>query len=172
MGSADVIDLYAKLESLGIKIWIDGGWAVDALLGEQTRPHKDLDIAVERKNLSRFREYLELQGYKEIERDEDKKWDLVMGDDKGHEIEAHAFIFNNDGRVVEEECWDGYSADSLTGKGIIDGVAVRCVSLDQLFKTKRNFKKSDEKDIEALCEKFGIEYPEKYKQKPGIKGSN
>ncbi len=34
MTSADVIDLYATLENLGIKIWIDGGWAVDALLGK------------------------------------------------------------------------------------------------------------------------------------------
>ena len=41
----DVTDLYSTLESEGIKIWIDGGWAVDALLGEQTRTHEDLDIA-------------------------------------------------------------------------------------------------------------------------------
>ena len=168
MTSADVIDLYTKLENLGIKIWIDGGWAVDALLGEQTRPHEDLDIAIEHKNLSRFREYLELQGYKEVERDENKKWDLVLGDDKGHEIEAHAFNFDNDGRVVEEKYWDGYSGNSLSGTGTIEGNVVRCVSLDQLFKTKRNFKESDYKDIVALCEKFGIELPKEYVRKSGM----
>jgi lincosamide nucleotidyltransferase A/C/D/E len=42
--SIDVIDLYATLENLGVEIWIDGGWGVDALLGEQSRPHQDLDI--------------------------------------------------------------------------------------------------------------------------------
>ena len=43
MTSIDVIDCYTTLENLGIEIWVDGGWGVDALLGEQTRPHKDLD---------------------------------------------------------------------------------------------------------------------------------
>lgn len=153
---------------MGIKVWIDGGWAVDALLGKQTRPHEDLDLAIEHKNLSKFKEYLENQVYKELERDENKKWDLVMGDDQGHEIEAHAFSFDDDGQVIEQEDWNGYSANSLSGTGIIDGKVVRCVNLDQLFKTKRNFKESDKKDINALCEKFGVEYPEKYKHKPGI----
>jgi hypothetical protein len=30
----DVTELYRQLEVLGIEIWIDGGWGVDALLGE------------------------------------------------------------------------------------------------------------------------------------------
>jgi lincosamide nucleotidyltransferase A/C/D/E len=47
MTSADVTSLYAELENLKIKIWVDGGWSVDALLGEQTRLHKDLDIAIQ-----------------------------------------------------------------------------------------------------------------------------
>ncbi len=33
MGIKDVISLYNKLENLNIKIWIDVGWGVDALLG-------------------------------------------------------------------------------------------------------------------------------------------
>lgn len=37
MNSADVVDLYAHLTDLGIEVWLDGGWGVDALLGEQTR---------------------------------------------------------------------------------------------------------------------------------------
>lgn len=45
MISEDVLALYTALHELGIQIWIDGGWGVDALLGEQTRPHQDLDIA-------------------------------------------------------------------------------------------------------------------------------
>jgi lincosamide nucleotidyltransferase A/C/D/E len=47
MTSIDVIDFYTTLENLGIEIWVDGGWGVDALLGEQTLPHKDLDIAIQ-----------------------------------------------------------------------------------------------------------------------------
>jgi len=28
----------------GTDVWIGGGWGVDALVGEQTRPHGDLDL--------------------------------------------------------------------------------------------------------------------------------
>jgi lincosamide nucleotidyltransferase A/C/D/E len=33
------------LLGLHIKFWIAGGWAIDALVGEQTREHHDVDIA-------------------------------------------------------------------------------------------------------------------------------
>ncbi|MFM7534474.1 MAG: nucleotidyltransferase domain-containing protein [Acidimicrobiales bacterium] len=36
------------LGGAGLDLWVDGGWAVDALLGEQTRPHADLDLAIAR----------------------------------------------------------------------------------------------------------------------------
>ena len=39
--------LYIALENRKIKIWVDGGWCVDAHLGQQTRPHEDLDIAIQ-----------------------------------------------------------------------------------------------------------------------------
>lgn len=43
---------FAKLaEGLGVRIWLDGGWAVDARLGRQTRRHADLDIVVEQRDL-------------------------------------------------------------------------------------------------------------------------
>ena len=54
MNSNDVINLYTSLERIGIEIWVDGGWCVDALLGKQTREHPDLDIAVERKDAKKM----------------------------------------------------------------------------------------------------------------------
>ena len=64
MTATDVISLYTELENLSIAIWIDGGWGVDALLGEQTRPHQDLDIAVQQKDVPRLRQLL--QSYAEL----------------------------------------------------------------------------------------------------------
>ena len=57
MTSTDVLD-YTRLENLGINIWIDGGWSVDALLGEQTRHHEDLDIVIQQKDVLKLRELL------------------------------------------------------------------------------------------------------------------
>ncbi|MDP2669540.1 MAG: hypothetical protein Q8O99_00575 [bacterium] len=59
MTSKDVIGFYSQLENLGIKIWIDGGRGVDALLGKQTRPHGDLDIALQQKDVPEVSEVLE-----------------------------------------------------------------------------------------------------------------
>jgi lincosamide nucleotidyltransferase A/C/D/E len=58
MNAADVIEIYTELERLGVRIWIDGGWGVDALLGRQTRPHADLDIAVEENSVQALRTVL------------------------------------------------------------------------------------------------------------------
>jgi lincosamide nucleotidyltransferase A/C/D/E len=161
MDSKYVLDLYKTLEKLGMKIWIDGGWAVDALLKKQTRPHEDLDVAVEDKDLKKLHEYLEKRGYMEIERDKNKKWDWVLRDSDGHEVEAHSFSFDNNNDVIEENYWDGYSADSLSGIGVIDGEEVRCVSLQQLIKThnpnKRRLKDADYKDMKLLSDRFNIE---------------
>ena len=34
------------LHQARIRVWLDGGWGVDALLGRETRPHHDVDIIV------------------------------------------------------------------------------------------------------------------------------
>src|SRR5438874_13778156 len=44
MDAARVLDLLSHLENRGIPVWLDGGWAIDALLGEQTRQQDDLDL--------------------------------------------------------------------------------------------------------------------------------
>ncbi len=40
----DAIAIYRRLVDNGIRVWLTGGWGIDALLGEQARPHKDLDL--------------------------------------------------------------------------------------------------------------------------------
>ena len=114
MTANEVVELYRKLGDLGIAIWIDGGWGIDALLGRQTRPHDDLDVAIENKNVPQLREFLGAWGFRQIR--EDSKWNFVLADRDGHEIDVHAFVFDDDGNVV-----DGiqYPAKSLTGVGTI-----------------------------------------------------
>jgi lincosamide nucleotidyltransferase A/C/D/E len=159
----DVLNLYAMTESLGIAVWIDGGWGVDALLGRQTRPHSDLDIAIEHRDVARLRAVLESHGYRDVPRDDTTPWNFVLGDAHGRLIDVHAFVFDERGEVV-----DGimYPAASLAGSGTIAGRAVRCISADHLvkFHTGYAIRDTDRADVSALCERFGIELPPEYRR--------
>ena len=64
MRSEDLVLFHDALRDLGAEIWVDGGWGVDALLGRQTRRHKDLDIAIQEKDVPKAREFLEARGYR------------------------------------------------------------------------------------------------------------
>jgi lincosamide nucleotidyltransferase A/C/D/E len=63
MTSDSLGDLLRLFEAAGIEVWLDGGWAVDALLGEQTRPDKDVDIIVRATDLSHLRRILGSRGF-------------------------------------------------------------------------------------------------------------
>ncbi len=159
--SENVIALYTLLENSGIKIWIDGGWSVDALLGKQTRPHKDVDIALQWQDVPRLRQVLETDGYKQIR--EEGKWNFVLGDENGREIDVHAFIFDKQGNVVEGII---YPADSLTGTGTINGQTVRCIAPKYMvqFLAPWIHKWPDKylQVVSELCTRFDIDLPEQY----------
>jgi hypothetical protein len=42
----DVLEVLESLTVADVPWWVAGGWAVDALVGEQTRPHDDVDVMV------------------------------------------------------------------------------------------------------------------------------
>ena len=117
MTAGDVISLYTELENLNIKIWIDGGWCVDALIRERTRKHKDLDIPIQHKDVSRLRQLLHERGYREIKLQEARPWNFVLGDDTGREIDIHLIVLDDDGNGLygPPENGEMYPAASLTG---------------------------------------------------------
>src|SRR3989344_6860527 len=166
MEAQDVVDLYTSLENLGVIIWVDGGWGVDALLGKQTRPHKDLDIAIEKKDLLKFREYLEKQGYKEIKLEIARPHNFSLSDDKGREIDVHVIVLDKNGNGIygPKENGEMYPAGALTGIGTIDGHIVRCISPKYLVKFHSGYdlKEKDFQDVSVICKKFGITLPKEY----------
>lgn len=167
MLSKDALELYDSLERIGVQIWIDGGWGVDALLGEQTRPHKDLDIAIQQKDLPQLRALLGSRGYKDIKTEEARPHNFVLGDGEGREIDIHVIVLDDVGNGIYGPTEEGkmYPAASLTGTGAIQGRQVRCISPEWVVKFHSGYelKEKDLKDVSAICEKFGIEIPEEYK---------
>ena len=166
MISEHVLNFYNQLKNLGIEIWIDGGWGVDALVGKQTRPHNDLDIVIQRKDIPRLRELLEGQRYKELRTEDAKPWNFVLGDENDHKIDIHVIVFDDQGNGLYGPIEKGamYPAASLTGIGSINGKTVRCISPEWMLKfhTGYELKEKDFQDVSILCEKFGLKLPKEY----------
>jgi lincosamide nucleotidyltransferase A/C/D/E len=168
MTSADVIEIYSSLVERGIFIWIDGGWGVDALLGQQTRHHKDLDVAIEDHQLLGFEQFLASQGYCRIKGEIERPFNFVMADHKAREIDVHVISLDERGNGIYGPPEKGvmYPADSLTGSGRIVGCSVRCISPHWMVKFHSGYAltEKDYRDVSALCEKYGLELPEEYHQ--------
>jgi lincosamide nucleotidyltransferase A/C/D/E len=164
--SKDVIGFYTQMENMGVEICVDGGWGVDALLSEQTRPHKDLDIAIQLKDVPKLRELLEAQGYKDMKLEDPRPHNFVLGDDKGHEIDVHVIVLDEKGNGIYGPAENGemYPCAAFSGNGTIDNRAVRCISPEWMIKFHSGYelKDKDFKDVSALCQKFGIELPQEY----------
>ena len=132
--------VYGLLERHGVRCWVMGGWGVDALLGHTTRTHKDLDLLVLFSDLPRYSEIVRINGFdrllewsesQPIEVDS-QPFDSAFVDAHrdGREIDVHVIDVDQRGGVVQfhTDPWP-LPPDTVSGKGTIDGLAVRCVSL-------------------------------------------
>ena len=105
-----LLRLFAEHE---IAVHVDGGWGVDTLLGEQTRPHADLDIAMQHADVPRLRALLAERGYREIPVMTRGPVNSYLADAAGHEVDVHSYEFDADGEVIFGV---PYPAASLTGR--------------------------------------------------------
>src|SRR5438309_86759 len=126
-----LVDLLRLFESAGIEVWLDGGWAVDALLGAQTRPHKDLDIILRVADLPKLREILARRGF-EI-RNGGTESNFVLADRSGLEVDVHAIVFDRDGNGVYRM---GNGSDWIFPAAGFSGRGVFKVSVSAAFRQK------------------------------------
>ncbi|MBO0720808.1 MAG: nucleotidyltransferase family protein [Blastocatellia bacterium] len=163
MTASDVIEIAQLLEQNRIDIWIDGGWGVDALLGEQTRSHRDLDIAVQHSDVPLLRALLAAKGFKDMPRVDTKDCNFVLEDDMGHQIDVHSYTFDTAGNHVYGI---EYPASSLSGSGSVNGYPVRCISPDWMVKFHSGYEvdEDDYRDVRALCQRFGLDMPSDYEK--------
>ena len=163
MKAESAVDLLRLFDDAGIEVWLDGGWAVDAALGEQTRSHKDLDIILQSKDLSRLREILAARRFHDKEGGTESNF--VLADDQGLEVDVHAIVFDEFGngvyRMQSGEDWI-FPAAGFAGRGEILGIIVRCLSPEvQVLCHAHGYvpKEKDLHDMELLQVRFGVELP-------------
>jgi lincosamide nucleotidyltransferase A/C/D/E len=172
MTASDVVVILQLLAQAAIDVCVDGGWGVDALLGEQTRPHEDLDIAIQHKDAAQIRAVLGAKGYQEVPRDDSWECNFVLGDDLGHLVDVHTYAYDSAGNFVYGL---QYPLDSLNGTGSINGYLVKCITAEWLIKFHTGYKldENDYHDVKVLCQRFGIAMPgeyEGYARKDGSPG--
>ncbi len=136
MNSDDVLRILDVLEEADVRVWLDGGWGVDALLGEQTRPHNDLDIAMKHVDVPVFMQVMEGAGFRPV--DGGTPVNFVLRDGGGREVDVHlvdidSVRLNDQGIEIYGPNGQEYEVGSLDGRGIVDGRPVACrVSIDRL----------------------------------------
>jgi lincosamide nucleotidyltransferase A/C/D/E len=166
--AAEVAALLDLLADHDVRVWLDGGWAVDACLGYQTRRHGDLDIVIEDRHLPATVAVLRGHGYRPVIREGTTPWNFVLGDGDGHEVDVDVITIDASGNGIYGPAENGqlYPAEALTGTGIINGRRVDCFAPQWLvvFHTGYEVDATDWADVSALCQRFGIPIPDDYVQ--------
>jgi lincosamide nucleotidyltransferase A/C/D/E len=156
----DVLEILRRLDGAGIEWWIHGGWSVDALVGEVTREHDDLDLAVRRADVERLE-----ASFSEFRRVRDE-WpaSFVLADASGRHIDIHPIRIDERGDGWQEKP-NGeqvkWPHEALAGRGRIGNREVRCSSPEFELESHlyRGHDDIDRTDIERLCNRFGLERP-------------
>jgi len=129
MGAEDVVSVLDALEAADVRADVAGGWGVDALLGEQTREHGDLDLLVEAQGEAAALAELGRLGYRPH-----VDWRpvrIAVVDDDGREVDLHPVVYDATGHGVQanvagREPFEYPASDFVDG--VIGGRAVRCLS--------------------------------------------
>lgn len=168
MKAEDVIWMVETLEGAGIDVWIHGGWGVDALLGEQTRPHSDVDINVQLADVPRMLELLAADGFGVVHGELHSNF--VIKDATGRSIDVHPVRFDENGdgiyRMENGHDW-AFPAAGFAGRGAIAGRPVRCLTPEVEMLCHAEGYEPDEddfRDMYALNQKFGVELPPHYRK--------
>jgi lincosamide nucleotidyltransferase A/C/D/E len=169
----DVISICQRLLADGVQVWLTGGWGIDALLREQTRPHKDLDVFMLVDDVARMRELLGRDGYDLKELWSENRWvvdahgvetatGFVLHDSQGRELDVHALRLDDRGNGLP--AWEAeglvFERQDLAGEGMIAGFAVRCLAPEMQMLCHAGYELPDKqiRDLELLQERFGVEY--------------
>jgi lincosamide nucleotidyltransferase A/C/D/E len=168
MTGDDVIEAIQALEAAGIDVWLDGGWAVDALLGEQTRDHDDLDIVVRAEDVDGAISTLAGRGYA-VQLDA-RPTRFVLADSRDRRIDFHPVVFDPDGSARQIGAGPNggdarFPASGFTGRGVVSGCPLSCLSPELLVRFHTGYEPAakDRHNVRLLCERFAIPVPSAYR---------
>ncbi len=87
MDAEHLLRLLDDLRREGVSVWLDGGWAIDALIGGQRRPHDDADLVCTLSDVAALTDTLARQGYVLAGGAAPESFELVDAD--GRQVDVH-----------------------------------------------------------------------------------
>lgn len=168
MPASEAARLIAALSEAGVLATVGGGWAVDALLGEQTRPHSDLDLWVPAPDLDPLiRVFADDRLDRLYPWGGDRPWNFVLHDGSTRRVDLHLYERLPD-QTVHYGSVDGgdrFPSEYLDGRGSINGDTVRCETPAWALEchTGYNPRPSDRDDVVRLCTKYALRLPDAYR---------
>jgi len=163
MNAGAVVEVLTTLEEASVRIWLDGGWGVDALLGEQTRDHADLDIILSSTDVPKLQAALLVIGFRV--KTGGSTANFVLADERGREVDVHAVEFDQRGygtfKLADGRRWP-FPPAAFAGQGRVGEHQARCLSADaqvQCHGQGYTPTEKDLRDMERLQERFGVVLP-------------
>ncbi|MFE6890944.1 nucleotidyltransferase domain-containing protein [Streptomyces sp. NPDC057694] len=159
MTAEDVTSLLELLRKAGAEVWVGGGWGIDALVGEQTRDHYDLDLMHRQEQEPAVVAALAAAGFHESLSWRPVRFVVTAPD--GREIDLHPLVFADDGSAVQASLEPGrpfrYPAAAFV-TGAVAGTAVPCLSAEQQVSFHQGYEPRDRDlhDMAQLRRVFGI----------------
>ncbi|MFG3135884.1 nucleotidyltransferase domain-containing protein [Streptomyces sp. NPDC048211] len=159
MSASDVLSVLSVVREAGADVVIAGGWGVDALLGEETRSHQDLDLLHRREQEPALVAALTAAGYGEtLDR---RPVRFVLSHPSGLEIDLHPLQFAPDGSATQSSFDPDkpfrYPAECFV-TGTIGGTRVRCISAERQADFHQGYDPgaADLHDMARLRAEFGV----------------
>jgi len=163
MSAQSVVEILTLAQSISVEVWLDGGWGIDALLGDQTRPHSDLDIILRSSDSPRIEAALKSSGFHR--RPGGSATNSVLIDPAGREVDLHAINFDERGYGIFElpdgRTWP-FPPSTFRGQGTIEDRPVRCLSAEAQVQCHGQGYVPTEKDLddmERLQARFEVVLP-------------
>jgi lincosamide nucleotidyltransferase A/C/D/E len=142
----DVQEILGALSDAGVRWWLAGGWGVDALVGAQTRRHKDLDVIVEQAQLAGALAALATRGFSPVPESypgADRHVPEAMLPDR--ELVQDAAARTVDLHPVESASWPArLGIEQPFATGMLGGREVGCLSLSAQIMAHQGFELADE----------------------------
>jgi lincosamide nucleotidyltransferase A/C/D/E len=168
MSAESATRLLAVLGDRGVDPSVGGGWAVDALLGEQTREHSDLDLWIRATDAEPlFTAFASIGLDRVFPWPGDRPWNFVLHDGGTLRVDLHFYevLADGDWHYGGAAGGERFPSVALDGGGVIGGVDVRCDAPEWSIRWHTGYdpRSVDRHDVPLLCDRFGIALPEEYR---------